>query len=102
MTKPRRHVFVCLHTRPEDDPRGSCAQKDSEELFVRLKRAVAERGLEDEVMVSRTGCLKNCSRGTTVVVYPENVWYADVRLEDAEALITSHIVGGHPVERLLL
>ncbi len=102
MPKPRRHVLVCLHERAPEDPRGSCAQKGSEELFLRLKRAVAQRGLDDEVLVSRTGCLKQCSQGATVVVYPEAVWYANVRLEDVEELIASHLEGGRPVERLLL
>jgi (2Fe-2S) ferredoxin len=102
MPKPRRHVLVCLHSRPEDNPRGCCAQKGSEEVFVTLKRRVAEQGLDSSVMVSRTGCLKHCSRGVTVAVYPENVWYGGVRLTDLDEIIGSHLNEGRVVERLLM
>jgi (2Fe-2S) ferredoxin len=35
-----------------------------------------------------------------VVVYPDNVWYCGVRVEDAEAIFAEHLLGGKPVERL--
>ena len=35
-----------------------------------------------------------------MVVYPEAVWYGNVRPEDAEAIVEEHLVGGRPVERL--
>jgi nitrite reductase/ring-hydroxylating ferredoxin subunit/(2Fe-2S) ferredoxin len=35
-----------------------------------------------------------------VVVYPEDVWYAGVQASDLEEILTSHIIGGAPVERL--
>jgi (2Fe-2S) ferredoxin len=102
MPKPRRHVFVCLHTRPEGNPRGSCAQKGSEEIFVDLKKRVAESGLEDTVMVSRTGCLKHCSRGVTMAIYPENVWYGGVQATDLDEIVASHLREGRLVERLIM
>ena len=58
------------------------------------------RGLRDEVLVTRTGCLKHCSRGITLAVYPDNVWYAGVRTSDLDEILASHLVGGRPVERL--
>ena len=35
-----------------------------------------------------------------LVVYPEDVWYAGVQESDLDEILTSHIVGGQPVERL--
>lgn len=102
MPKPQRHVLVCLNVRPEGHARGCCAAKGSEDLFVRLKAMVGESGLGREVMVSRTGCLKHCSRGATLVVYPENVWYAGVTLQDLDEIVASHLVAGRPVDRLLM
>lgn len=102
MPKPERHVLVCLNTRPPGNPKGSCGEKGSEELFDRLKSMVKERGLGDRVIVSRTNCLKHCSRGITLAVYPENVWYGGVRAEDLEEICASHLEGGRPVERLLM
>jgi (2Fe-2S) ferredoxin len=100
--KPQRHVLVCLNVRPPDNPKGSCAQKGSEAVFDALKTRVKDQGLGDRVIVSRTNCLKHCSRGVTVAVYPENVWYAGVRHEDVPEIVQSHLREGRPLERLLM
>jgi (2Fe-2S) ferredoxin len=63
---------------------------------------VRERGLDGRVMVNRTSCLKHCSHGITVAVQPENVWYGGVTPADLEELVTCHLEGGRPVERLFM
>ena len=95
-------MLVCLNLRPPGNPKGSCAEKGSEEIFDRLKARVKEQGLADRVIVNRTNCLMHCSHGVTVAVYPENVWYGGVRLEDIDEILESHLRGGRPVERLLM
>jgi (2Fe-2S) ferredoxin len=102
MPRPQRHVLVCLNTRPPGNPKGSCGEKGSEAVFDRLKTLVRERGLADRVIVNRTNCLKHCSRGITVAVYPENVWYSRVQLEDLEEIVDAHLRDGRPVERLFM
>jgi (2Fe-2S) ferredoxin len=37
-----------------------------------------------------------------VVVYPDAVWYGGVHAEDVDEIIDSHILGGRPVQRLLI
>ena len=101
MPKPERHVLMCLNQRPAGHPKGCCGEKGAEALFGRLKALVAERGMNDRVMVTRTGCLKHCSRGVTLAVYPENVWYGGVSQSDAEEIL-EHLTGGGCVERLLM
>ena len=100
MPRPERHLLVCLNTRPAGNPRGSCGEKGSEALFESLRKLVRERGLASRVMVSRTGCLKHCSRGPTLAVYPDNVWYAGVKADDLLEIVASHLEAGRPVERL--
>src|SRR5262245_16662507 len=102
MAKPQRHVLVCTNARPPGNAKGSCAEKGSEALFDELKAMVKERGLGDRVIVNRTNCLKHCSRGITVAVYPENVWYAGVQCPDLAELCESHLEGGEPVARLFM
>jgi (2Fe-2S) ferredoxin len=102
MAKPLRHVLVCLNQRPPGNPKGSCGEKGSEALLARLKELVSERGMKDSVMVSGTRCLKHCSRGITVAVYPENVWYAGVTPGDLAQICDQHLRDGAPVERLLM
>jgi len=52
--------------------------------------------------VNGTTCLGPCNFGASVVVYPEGVWYGRVGVKDVEEIVDQHIVGGKPVERLLL
>jgi len=102
MAAPERHVLVCLNTRPPDNPKGSCGEKGSETLFEELKAMVKSRGLGDRIIVNRTNCLKHCSQGITVAVYPDNVWYAHVERKDLEEICSSHLEEGRPIERLFM
>jgi (2Fe-2S) ferredoxin len=38
----------------------------------------------------------------SVVVYPEQVWYGHVTVDDIPELVEKHIIGGEFVERLML
>jgi (2Fe-2S) ferredoxin len=102
MPKPEHHVLVCLNARPPGNPKGSCAEKGSEEVFDRLKSMVKERGLGQRVIVNRTNCLKHCSRGITVAVYPDNVWYSRVTTADLPEIVEAHLENGHAIERLFM
>ena len=102
MPKPERQLLVCVNARPPGNPKGSCGEKGSQELFDRLKELLGERGLEGRVMANRAYCLKHCSRGPTIAVQPDNVWYAGVQAGDLEAICDAHAEGGPPVERLLM
>jgi (2Fe-2S) ferredoxin len=90
-----KHVFVCTSGK-------YCAEIDGNGLGVHaaLKRQVAVAGLRGRVRVNQSGCLDQCGFGPLVVVYPETVWYAGVRPEDAEEIVREHLIGGKPVERL--
>ena len=54
------------------------------------------------VRANKSGCLDQCELGPTVVVYPEAVWYGHVKPEDVDEIIESHILGGQPVQRLII
>ncbi len=102
MPKPVRQVLVCLNQRPPGSRKGCCADKGSEALYNTLKDMVREKGMRDTVMVTRTGCMKHCSRGVTVAVQPDNIWYTGVTAADLEEICESHLRGGRPVERLFM
>ena len=97
-----RHVFVCHNSRPEGAPRPSCTSNGSSDLHARLQQLVKAAGLGGRVRINKSGCLDQCEHGPMVVVYPEAVWYGNVRAEDAAAIVEEHLVGGRPVERLRL
>ena len=95
-----RHVFVCHNTRPADAPRVSCTADGKSDLQTQLKKLADEAGLGASVRINKAGCLDQCEHGPTVVVYPEAVWYGNVKPEDAAEIVAEHLVGGRPVERL--
>jgi (2Fe-2S) ferredoxin len=71
------------------------------DVYHRFKDRVRELGLRDRVMVNRTGCLKHCSRGITVAIQPNNLWYAGVTPEDVDEILEVSVLGGgSEVERL--
>ena len=102
MAKFQRHVFVCINERPAGNPRGCCASKGSEAVAEAFKLKLFERGFKRIVRPNKAGCLDQCARGVTVVVYPEAVWYGGVTVDDVDEIIESHIVRGVPVARLVI
>ena len=65
-----------------------------------MKEEIKKRGLAGKIRVNKAGCLDQCSKGVSMVVYPEGVWYGKVTLEDVHEIIESHLMTGKPVERL--
>ena len=97
-----RHIFVCINRRESGAVRGCCASKQGELVRAEFKKRLAALGLLDRVRSNKAGCLDRCEDGVVVVVYPEQVWYRGVKVEDVAELVERHIVGGEVVQRLLL
>jgi (2Fe-2S) ferredoxin len=98
----QRHVFVCINERSADHPKGSCKAKGGVEVRDCLKSELTARGLSKVVRANNAGCLDQCEHGVTVVVYPEQVWYGGVTVDDIPELVEKHLVGGEAVERLMI
>lgn len=95
------HVFACTNKRQAGHPRGSCADKGSEELRDYMKSRAKDLGLK-KVRVNSAGCLDRCELGPTVVIYPEGIWYAVTSKADIDEVLQTHLVEGGRVERLML
>lgn len=100
-----RHVFVCSGK--------SCSKVGSAEVKEAFVRELESRGLrygkaskgrnpEGKILLTDCGSVGFCSIGTAVLIYPENVWYAQVRPEDVKEIIDKHLIGGEVVSRLAL
>jgi (2Fe-2S) ferredoxin len=98
----QRHVFVCVNERPPDNPKGSCKARGGVEVRDRLKAELAARGLSKIIRANNSGCLDQCEHGCTMVVYPEQVWYGHVTVDDIVEIVDRHLVGGEVVSRLAL
>jgi (2Fe-2S) ferredoxin len=96
----QKHVFICINQREPGNPKGDCASKGGEAVREEFKRQLHDRGLKGRMRANAAGCLDQCARGVTVVVYPEQVWYGGVRREDVAEIVEQHLIGGVPVDRL--
>ena len=97
-----RHVFVCENRRPAGHPRGCCASADGAAVKEALKAELKARGLQTRIRANSAGCLDACEMGPALVVYPEGVWYGNVKVEDVAEIVERHLVNGQPVERLVV
>lgn len=100
MPAPETQILVCTNERGPDATKPSCGPLGGTALYRRFKDRVREMGLRDRVIVTRTGCLKHCSRGMVVAVQPANLWYGGVTEGDVDEILEETVVGGREVERL--
>jgi (2Fe-2S) ferredoxin len=98
----QRYLFVCINRRPEGHPKGSCAEKGSEEVILKLKEALAKRGVaKDVVRACSSSCLDMCETGISILQEPEHVAYGRVTLQDIDE-IADAAARGEVVERLVV
>ena len=102
MAQRLRYLFVCINRRPDDNPKGCCAAKGSEEVYKALKTEVAARGLAKlEARVCTSSCLDQCATGVTVLVEPDHFFYGRVTVADVPEIVEG-LVNGQRVARLVL
>ena len=101
----QRHVFVCTGK--------SCSANDSAAVKDAFERELKSRGLqygklskgcspEGTVVLTECGSVGFCAIGAAVMVYPDGVWYAQVRATDVPEIVEEHIVNDRVVKRLAL
>ncbi len=78
-----------------------CMASGSLEVRDALEKELAKRNLQDEVQIIMTGCNGFCAMGPLVVVYPEGIFYNQVKPEHAPLIVEEHVLKGRIVEKLL-
>ena len=101
----QRHVFVCNGK--------SCTAVGSADVKAAFERELKAKNLQygkeskgrnpnGSVLLTDCGSIGFCAIGPAVLVYPEAVWYAQVRAEDVLEIIEEHLEKGKIIERLAL
>jgi len=68
-------------------------------LFGREAKGKNPKG---SVVLTECASVGFCAIGAAVMVYPDGVWYAQVRAADVPEIIESHLLQGRVVQRLAL
>lgn len=101
----RHHVFVCAGK--------SCSANESGEVRAAFERELTARGLlmgqakkgknpRGSIVLTDCASVGFCAIGAAVLVYPDGVWYAQVRAVDVPEIIESHLLNDRVVARLAL
>jgi (2Fe-2S) ferredoxin len=101
----RHHVLVCAGK--------SCSANDSAEVRAAFERELTARGLlmgqakkgknpKGSIVLTDCASVGFCAIGAAVLVYPDGIWYAQVRAADVPEIIEEHLLNDRVVARLAL
>jgi NADP-reducing hydrogenase subunit HndC len=93
-TQGKRYVFVCMNV--------DCRNKGATPVMERLQARVQGNGGPgvENVEVRPYMCFGGCHEGPNVVVYPDKVWYAEVKVDDVDKIVDEHLKKGEIVKPL--
>ena len=77
-------ILVCVNDRRGEKP--SCGDQKGEEVFRKLREIAKARGLHPRMRVTQAKCLGQCATGTTIMIYPDKVWYSGVTLDNVDKI----------------
>ena len=101
----RHHVFVCTGK--------SCSAVDSAAVKAAFEEELTSRSMlfgkekkgknpRGSVVLTECSSVGFCAIGAAVMIYPDGIWYAQVRAGDVAEIVEEHLVNGRVVERLAL
>lgn len=83
-----RHVFLCIG--PD-----CCSRESGLETWAVLKSEIKALGIP--ALRTKADCLRVCSGGPWLVVYPDGIWYGSVTPERCRRIVREHLEAGTPV-----
>jgi len=92
MNNIRTQLLLCHGT--------SCMSNGAARVKEALDEALKEANLDKEVEIITTGCMGICELGPIMVVYPDGVFYQQLKPEDTREIVQEHILKGRVVQRL--
>ncbi len=98
----KQKVYVCTSHRPRQFGGGCCSDKGGEKIAQHLKDALKQQGISKKVEVIQVNCLKNCLKGVSVQVMPDQILYGGIRLTDVPKLVDQHLLQGNPLKEFVI
>ncbi|TFH38670.1 MAG: NADH-quinone oxidoreductase subunit F, partial [Chrysiogenales bacterium] len=85
----RTHILICAGT--------GCVASGSLKVRDAMVMEIERHGLQDEVMVTTTGCNGFCAAGPIVVVHPEGIFYKRLDVGDVPFFVEELLIKGRAV-----
>lgn len=80
--KTKAKILVCQ--------KSDCQKRGGAAVCKALENALNARGLEGQVTVQGTGCLKQCKAGPNIVVMPDKTRYSRIKPAEIPAILDKH------------
>lgn len=77
--------------------KSSCMKRGGTKLCQSLAASISERGLEDQVDIKGTGCMKKCKAGPNLIM-PDKTRYSKIQAEQVSTLMDKHFGPKEQVE----
>jgi NADH:ubiquinone oxidoreductase subunit F (NADH-binding)/(2Fe-2S) ferredoxin/Pyruvate/2-oxoacid:ferredoxin oxidoreductase delta subunit len=78
-----------------------CQAYDCQKVKGAFQREMRKKKIGEKVALKYTGCPGFCERGPLVTIYPQNIFYQRVKVEDVPLIISETVQKGKKVEHLL-
>ena len=78
-----------------------CQAYGCQKIKQAFQKELKKKKLQDTVLLKYTGCPGFCERGPLVTVYPREIFYQRVKVEDIPLIVSETIQGGRVVEHIL-
>jgi NADH:ubiquinone oxidoreductase subunit F (NADH-binding)/(2Fe-2S) ferredoxin/NAD-dependent dihydropyrimidine dehydrogenase PreA subunit len=89
----RLAVAACVST--------GCQALGVQKVLETFDEEIKKQGLEGKVEIKETGCLGFCEKGPRIVIYPEEIYYFQVKASDVPEIVSKTLINNEIVERLL-
>jgi len=93
MADVRSHFLICTG--------GGCIASGALDVSEAVREELKARDLAGEIDVVETGCLGPCVQGPVALVYPDGVFYQNIKVDDVPEIVEEHLLKGRVVERLV-
>lgn len=80
--KTKACVMVCQ--------KSACCKRGASQVLGALTESIRTQGLEEQVAIKGTGCMKQCKKGPCVVFLPDKSRYTEVAPKEVLSLVEKH------------
>jgi (2Fe-2S) ferredoxin len=84
LSHPKTTILVCQ--------KSDCMKRGGHAVWAALQQGLRDRGVDEQVTLRGTGCMKNCKAGPNLVVMPNKTRYSQVNAAEAIAVINHHVL----------